>query len=251
MIRLLQATVFHARSRPRENRFRYSIFYLLIPVDALSKPRRVGLFSIDRGNFLGVRTRDYGDGVASPAAWIEKVLAEWRLPEANGEVLLMTLPRMCGYAFNPVSFWLCHDREGQLRAVLAEVRNTFGERHCYLCFHQDRRPFAPDDEIMARKVFHVSPFMAVEGEYRFRFCVTPERVAVTIDLLNGGETILRTSVAGTLAPLSSARLLWAVLRNPLYPLKVIGLIHYQAVKLFLKGVHHFHKPDPPPAAISR
>lgn len=251
MIRLLQATVFHARSRPRENRFRYGIFYLLLPVDTLSMPRRLGLFSIDRANLLGIRARDYGDGRTPPAVWIAKVLEDWRLPEANGEVLLMTLPRLFGYAFNPVSFWLCRDREGHLRAVLAEVRNTFGERHCYLCFHEDRRPIAPDDEIAARKVFHVSPFMAMGGEYRFRFCVTPERVAVAINLLEGGETVLRTSVAGTLAPLGSARLLWAVLRNPLYPLKVIGLIHYQAVKLFLKGMRHFRKPDPPPAAISR
>jgi uncharacterized protein len=251
MIRLLEAEVFHARTQPRANAFRYGVFYLLASVDTLSAPRRAGLFSIDRANVFGLRTRDYGDGKTSPAVWIRNVLAEWHLLEADGDIVLMTLPRMLGYAFNPVSFWLCNDRDGRLRAVLAEVRNTFGERHCYLCFHDDHRPIAADTEIAARKVFHVSPFMAMEGEYRFRFSITPERVAISINLLKDGETLLRTSVAGAHVPLTSARLLLAVLRNPLYPLKVIGLIHYQAAKLFLKGLRHFQKPDPPHVEITR
>ncbi len=213
-------------------------------------PRRLGLFSIDRANLLGIRARDYGDGRTPPAVWIAKVLEDWRLPEANGEVLLMTFAPAVRLRVQPRQLLAVpRPRGASARRARPEVRNTFGERHCYLCFHEDRRPIAPDDEIAARKVFHVSPFMAMGGEYRFRFCVTPERVAVAINLLEGGETVLRTSVAGTLAPLGSARLLWAVLRNPLYPLKVIGLIHYQAVKLFLKGMRHFR--DPPPAAISR
>ncbi len=220
-------------------------------MDTLSSSRRVGLFSIDRANLFGIRTRDYGDGKIAPAKWIRSVLAEWHFPEADGEIVLMTLPRMFGYAFNPVSFWLCNDRDGRLRAVLVEVRNTFGERHFYFCFHDDHRPIAADGEITARKVFHVSPFMAMEGEYRFRFSVTPERASIGINLLKDGEPLLRTSVAGTHAPLTSARLLWAVLRNPLHPLKVIGLIHYQAVKLFLKRTRHFHKPQPPSVAITR
>jgi DUF1365 family protein len=251
MIRLLEAEVFHARTQPRANVFRYGVFYLLASVDSLSNPRRTGLFSVDRANLFGLRTRDYGDGKTLPAVWIRNVLAEWHLPEADGDIVLMTLPRMLGYAFNPVSFWLCNDRDGRLRAVLAEVRNTFGERHCYLCFNRDHRPIAADTEITARKVFHVSPFMAMEGEYRFRFSITPERVAISINLLKDGEPLLCTSVAGAHVPLTSTRLLLAVLRNPLYPLKVIGLIHYQAVKLFLKGLRHFHKPEPPPVTISR
>jgi hypothetical protein len=251
MIGLLDATVFHARTQPRANKFRYGAFYIVAPVDELSRPRRVGLFSVDRANVFGLRTRDYGDGVTSPAAWIRIVLSSWHLNEADGEVRLMTLPRMFGYAFNPVSFWLCHDKEGGLRAVLAEVRNTFGERHSYLCYHDDHRAIAADDVLTSRKVFHVSPFMKMEGAYRFRFSAGQERMAVAIDLVDGCETLLRTSVTGRVAQLTSARLLRAVLTNPLYPLKVIGLIHYQAVKLFLKGLRHFHKPEPPSVTISR
>jgi len=250
-MRLLQAKIFHARIRPRVNAFHYRVFYLLISVSALSTPRRTGLFSIDGANLFGIRSRDYGDGKTPPAAWIRNVLAEWGLMEADGDIVLMTLPRMFGYAFNPVSFWLCNDSNGQLRAVLAEVSNTFGERHCYLCLHGDHRPILADAEITARKVFHVSPFMAMEGEYRFRFSVMPERIAIGIDLLKDGEPLLRTSVSGKHKPLTSVRLLQGVVGNPLYPLKVIGLIHYQAVKLFLKGLRHFHKPEPPSVTITR
>ena len=251
MIRLLQAEIFHARERPRPNHFRYRMSYLLVPVEALSSPRRIGLFSIGGQNLFSLYGRDYGDGVSPPADWIRGVLREWRLPEADGAIVLMTLPRIFGYAFNPVSFWLCHDCDGGLRAVLSEVRNTFGERHCYLCLHNDRRGIAPGDEIVARKVFHVSPFIAVDGEYRFRFSVTADRVAIAISLVKDGETLLRTSVAGRAAPLGKASLLGALLRNPLYPLKVIGLIHYQAIRLFLKGVRHLHKPEPPAAEVTR
>jgi hypothetical protein len=251
MMRLLEAKVFHARMQPRANKFRYGAFYIVVSADELSAPRRVGLFSIDRANLFSLRTRDYGEGHTSPSAWIANVLAQWGLVETDGEVRLMTLPRLFGYAFNPVSFWLCHDKQGQLRTVLAEVSNTFGERHSYLCFHDDHRPIAPSDTLTSRKAFHVSPFMSMEGEYRFRFSAEEERIAVAIDLVNDGETILRTSVAGALEPMSSLRLLWAALRNPLQPLKVIGLIHYQAVKLFLKGFRHFRKPEPPSIAITR
>ena len=251
MIGLLDATVFHARTQPRANKFRYGAFYIVAPVDELSQPRRIGLFSIDRANVFGLRTRDYGDGIAPPAVWIRKILSSWHLEEVDGEIRLMTLPRIFGYAFNPVSFWLCHDRNGGLRAVLAEVSNTFGERHSYLCFHDGHRVIVPDDVLTSHKVFHVSPFMSMEGEYRFRFSVEQDRVAVAIDLMKGGQVVLKTSVAGRVSPLTSTRLLWAVLANPLYPLKVIGLIHYQAVKLFLKGIRHFRKPEPPTVAISR
>jgi uncharacterized protein len=251
MIRLLDARVFHARMRPRRNQFRYGALYLVANVDALSLPRREGLFSVDRTNLFSIRPSDYGDGVTPPARWIRNVLDSWNVTEADGEAWLMTMPRILGYAFNPVSFWFCFDRDGALRAVLAEVNNTFGERHSYLCFRDDHGPIGPQDTVLARKVFHVSPFIEVEGEYSFKFSATAERVAVSIDLSDGDGVLLRTSVGGLAAPLTSMRLLGALVRNPLFPLKVIALIHYQAAKLFLKGVRHFGKPVPPALPISR
>jgi hypothetical protein len=131
------------------------------------------------------------------------------------------------------------------------VNNTFGERHSYLCFHDDHRTIAPGDVLTARKVFHVSPFIAVAGDYAFRFSAAGGRIAITINLGDQDGLLLRTAVGGRVARLTSWRLLGALVRNPLYPFKVIGLIHYQAVKLFLKGLPHFHKPPPPIGSISR
>jgi DUF1365 family protein len=250
MIRILDARIFHARSRPRKNAFRYGALYLMLPLTELSRARRIGLFSIDKANVFGIRTSDYGDGTRPPEQWIRQVLDDWRVPEADGEVWLMTMPRIFGYAFNPVSFWFCFDKAQQLRAMLAEVNNTFGERHCYLCFRDDHGVIDPQDALLSRKIFHVSPFIRVEGDYRFRISASAENVSVAIDLSDQDGPLLRTSVAGPLQPMTSTGLLRVLLRNPLTPLKVIALIHYQAVKLFLKGVRHFGKPEATAIPIS-
>jgi DUF1365 family protein len=249
MIQLLDAHIFHQRVRPRSNRFGYRALYCLLPLEALSKPR-AGLFAIDRPGLFSLRSADYGKSGITPAAHIHHVLQQWNLVEADGETELMTLPRVLGYGFNPVSFWLCRDKKGDLRAVMAEVNNTFGERHSYLCFHEDRRAIASGDILTARKAFHVSPFIDVQGDYTFRFRITRDRVAITIDLADGDGLLLRTAVGGRLQPLTSISLIRTLLENPLYPFKVIGLIHYQAVKLFLKGIRHFRKPAPPAIEIS-
>jgi len=250
MIRLVAARIFHARLRPHRNAFRYRATYLTIPIRAFLPGRPGALLSIDRANLFSLRTRDYGDGVSPPGDWIARILAEWNLPEADGEIVLMTIPRVLGYAFNPVSFWFCCDRAGGLRAVLAEVNNTFRERHSYICFHADRRPIEARDVLTARKLFHVSPFIAVKGEYCFRFSNAPDRVAVTIDLSDEDGLLLKTSVAGAARPLTAARLFGTLLANPFLPLKVALLIHYQAVKLFLKRVRHCRKPPAPAVSIS-
>jgi hypothetical protein len=247
MAGMLAARVFHARTRPRRNHFHYGATYVALGIRELM-PRRAGLFSIDRRNLFGLRTRDYGDG--EPVAWIARILREWNVPEADGDVTLLTMPRVFGYAFNPVNFWFCHDANGGLRTVLAEVNNTFGERHTYLCAHDDRRIISATDVLTARKIFHVSPFLERGGEYLFRFAVVEGAISVAIDLCDNDGVLLRTSIAGALTPLTSGGLLRALLANPLMPLKVIGLIHYQAIKLFLKRVQHVRKPPPPVASIS-
>lgn len=248
MASLFAATVFHARVRPRRNHFRYGATYLAIALSEL-KSGRSGLFSIDRRNLFGLCRSDYGDG--DPSRWIARVLREWNLHEANGAVTLVTMPRVLGYVFNPVNFWLCFDTAGGLRVVLAEVSNTFGERHSYLCFHSDRRVIEVNDVLSARKIFHVSPFLELGGDYLFSFAVTEKNIAVVIDLADSDGLVLRTSVSGALTPMTSEGLLRALLRNPWMPLKVIALIHYQAAKLFVKRVQHVRKPPAPTESVSR
>jgi len=243
--------VMHARLRPRANRFRYPVFFLRVP---LHRPEslRGPFFSLDRWNLLSFHRRDYGprDGSAL-LPWIRDLLRREGLDRADGEVWLQTFPRVFGYVFNPVSFWLCHDRHGALRAVLCEVNNTFGESHNYLLAHPDQRPIAAGDRLDARKLFHVSPFCAVRGHYRFRFDLGGARERVRIDYDDGEGTLLVTSVDGTGRPLDARGIARALLCYPWMTLGVIARIHWQALKLWSKGVPLFRKPAPPVEELSR
>ena len=243
--------VAHARTRPRRNAFHYKLCYFAIPVSEWTGGTRGGFFSIDRFNLFSIRSKDYGDGATPPGKWIAGILGEQGFSEADGEIVLLTLPRLLGYAFNPVSFWFCFDRDKQLRAVLAEVNNTFGERHCYLCFHETHEPITKTARLVLRKMFHVSPFMEVKGSYRFRFDYDADRIGVQIDLLDEEGVILATSMSGRPQAITALGLLKTAFGYPLQTVKVVALIHYQAVKLFLKGVRNYRKPEPPEALVSR
>jgi DUF1365 family protein len=153
-----------------------------------------------------------------------------------------------GFTFKPVSFWYCHRTDATLRAVVVEVNNTFGERHCYLL---DAPAFGVEQR--AAKVFHVSPFCPVEGGYRFRFMVTPDRsrTVARIDFDDAQGPLIETSVSGALLPLNRQTVRRALWRYPAMTLGVVARIHWQAVKLFLKKVRFFGKPPPPSHFITR
>ncbi|HXJ01996.1 MAG TPA: DUF1365 domain-containing protein [Micropepsaceae bacterium] len=235
---------------PKRNAFRYGVFYLRIRLEDLSKPSKRGLFSIDSFNLFSLFSRDYTFRSAPVREGISTALANFECQDADAEILLLTLPRVLGYAFNPVSFWLCYDAGRNLRAVIAMVNNTFGERHCYLCCHEDRRPIGEDDWLQADKTFHVSPFLAVEGFCRFRFACDKERIAAWINPYDSERLMLATSLIGKVKA-NWDRFLFCFFRYPLVTLRVITLIHYQAAKLSTKGLRRHHKPAPPLSEISR
>ena len=182
---------------------------------------------------------------------IRTLLAREGLSRADGEVWLQTFPRVLGYVFNPVSFWLCHDRAGKLRAVLCEVNNTFGEHHNYLLAHPDERPIEPGDVLSAGKVFHVSPFCEVAGGYRFQFALDPAAIRVRIDYDDPAGKLLATSVSGRAQALTSARLAMAFVLYPWMTAAVIARIHWQALRLWVKGVRFVPKPEPPVQETTR
>ena len=249
-IAFVSTRVAHARLRPKRNSFRYQVPYVVVSAQLLGARRSYGLFSIDAFNLFSVRTNDYGHENRRGFDWVRGVLAQRGLKEADGDVELVTIPRVLGFAFNPVSFWLCFDRARALRAVIAEVNNTFGERHFYVCAHADHKPIAPEDRLSSDKVFHVSPFMKVEGHYMFTFSAHPESLGVRIDLHDAEGLILTTSLAGRREPLSNRNLALAFFLNPFLMLKVLGLIHYQALRLWAKGIAPVRKPTPPTEVIS-
>jgi DUF1365 family protein len=246
----IEARVMHARSRPKRNSFVYRVPYLALTERALAERGRSGVLSVDRGNLFSVRTKNYGADGLTGAAFVRDVLMRYQVHEADGEIVLVTMPGILGFAFNPVSFWLCLDKDALLRTVIAEVNNTFGERHFYVCKHGDHRAIEPQNTIVAEKMFHVSPFMPVEGHYQFAFSWNEGGFGARIDLHDAEGLILTTSMAGRREAVTSWRLVRGLLANPLLMFKVLGLIHYQAVRLWAKGVRHFRKPPPPAEQIS-
>jgi uncharacterized protein len=194
---------------------------------------------------LSFYDRDHGDGRGpergGALAWLDELLAQSGITDADGEAWLHCYPRVWGFTFKPVSFWYCHHRDNSLRAIVVEVNNTFGERHCYLLD-------APRYGVEQRtdKVFHVSPFCAVQGDYRFRFMRTAsDRTVVRIDHGDADGPLLQTSVSGDLVPLTRASVRRALWRYPAMTWGVVARIHWQAVKLWCKGIPYFSKPIAP------
>lgn len=242
--------VMHERTRPTHNRFIYPLATLRIPLSRLGQ-LKVPLLGVDRPGLFSLHSRDHGARDGSPLLpWIRELLRAQGLAEADGEIVLQTMPRMFGYLFNPVSLWFCHDRYGRLRAVLAEVNNTFGERHNYLVAHPDRRPILAGDELKASKVFHVSPFFPVRGEYRFRFARQGGVVSTAIDYWEGGRCQLATRLSGHEQPLTGRALAAWLARLPFMTFGVIARIHWQALRLALRRVPFHRKPLPPTEEIS-
>ena len=242
---LLLGHVMHRRLRPAVNAFVYPVFYVQLPLRDLASAA-CGIFSVDRCNVLSFYSKDHGPRDGSPLLpWIESLLARHGLA-SDGEIVLQTFPRVLGCVFNPVSFWYCHDRAARLTAILAEVNNTFGGTHSYL-LHRHGEPMADGDELRAEKLFHVSPFNEIEGGYRFRFQLERTVQQAHIDYDDAEGELLLTSISGKPSPWSAGALLGAFLRMPFLTLGIIIRIHWQALKLWLKGVpFRGAHPVPPP-----
>jgi DUF1365 family protein len=249
---LVEGQVMHRRTRPVQNAFAYPAFCLRLPLSRLEELPVLGIARNRRG-VLSFDDRDHGARDGSPLLpWIRALLAREGI-DAPGEVVLHAFPRVLGYVFNPVSFWVCHDASGQVAAVLAEVNNTFGERHHYVVAHPDGRPIADGDTLVARKVFHVSPFCDVRGRYAFRFHFGPERWLARIDYFDddGDVPLIATSISGAARPLTRRGARSLLMRYPAFTVGVVARIHWQAAKLWAKRVPFFAKPAPPASLTSR
>ncbi len=238
MLKLAKAKVWHKRLKPRVNEFSYKVFYLcfsLREIEALKDSLKLDKFGI-----LSFYNKDHGarDG-SSLKSWILDLLKPYEIEP--DDIVLLSYPRVFGYVFNPVSFWYCL-KNGELIAVLAEVNNTFGESHNYLVFHPDKRPIQPGDKLVAEKVFHVSPFVKVEGNYTFSFGINETHCFGCIGHSDAEGKLLETSVHCKLENLTRKSLTKELRNSPLMTLMVISLIHWQALKLFLKKVKYNIKP---------
>ena len=243
----------HTRLMPRHHAFAYATYFLMLPMRAL-RQHGSGELAMNRRALLSFHDADHGDGRSAMAggalAWLDELLASEGVTDALGEVWLHCFPRVLGYCFKPVSFWYCHNNSNELRAIVVEVNNTFGERHCYLL---DAPRYGA--ELKAAKVFHVSPFCKVEGSYRFRFMRTGKpglgRTVARIDFDDAAGPVLQTSVSGVLEPLTRKTSRKAFWRYPAMTLGVILRIHWQAFCLWRKDHQIFRKPAPPESFVTR
>lgn len=240
----------HTRLRPRRHALRYRIFMLLLDLDDLpALDRRLRWFSLGRFNLLSFHPKDHGDGSDAPLrGQVERHLAAAGVSINGGAIRLLCMPRVLGYGFNPISLYFCHRPGGELAAVLYEVTSTFGERHSYLIPHASGEAAEPVQGVAKR--LHVSPFMEMALRYAFRVCTPSDTVRVAIDASDAEGTILSTSFTGRRHPFTDREILWACASHPLLTLKVIAAIHWEALKLLLKGVPLHAGPPAPKAPVT-
>lgn len=232
--------VMHGRLFPKRNYFTYGIYYLALPLSKLAniplahnRFAPMSFYDCDHGQCDGSDLED----------WARGILADYNIKSADGDITLICMPRIMGYVFNPVSFWFCHDKDNNLRAVLCEVHNTFGERHTYLCAHEDHRPITHDEALKGDKLFHVSPMLKREGFYTYRFDTRDDKFGVWIDFYNAdGQKQLVTSLIGKFQTMDQSMLRKAFWGHPLITFKAIILIHWQAFKLLSKGIKYISRP---------
>lgn len=246
---LAPGLVTHARLRPAPHRFRYRVFNILIDIDRLDEANRAcRLFSVGRFNLAGFDPRDHGaeDGAALRAQ-IDSWLAEAGLAARADRVLLWCYPRILGHVFDPLSIYFAY-RDGRLEALIYAVRNTFGERHAYVA-PINAGEFGPEGVRQSRdKLFYVSPFVEMAMRYHFRIRPPGERLTVRILETDREGPLLSATFSGAVRPLTGAGLLAAFLRSPLLSVKILGGIHFEALRLWLKGVRLVTRPAPPPPA---
>lgn len=248
---LYEGTVSHRRLSPSPHRFRTGVYYLLLNLDELGDlAERVRPFGVNTRAVTSFDDRDHFEPSNEPVrAKLERWLSDRGIDLPGGPVLLLTNLRVFGYVFNPVSYFYCCDPDGVVQFIVAEVNNTFGETYCYLL--DDLAPLGSRAVRSRReKVFHVSPYMEISGvDYDWIFTAPEERLNVHIDEFRGGEKFFDATLSLRRRPLTSRTLTSALLRYPHVTLRTITLIHWQALRLWLKGAPFHKKPAPPSGAL--
>lgn len=233
--------VMHRRLQPRRHQFRYRAWWLLLDLDELPRlAGRLRWLSLERFNLFSFYARDYGHEPAPLRLQIERRLAVASIAYDGGPIRLLCMPRVLGYAFNPLSIYFCHRRDGRIAALVYEVHNTFGERHSYAI------EAAPcEDRVIrqtAAKSLHVSPFMDMDMRYEFRVTRPGETLTVGISGADGGATLINASLSARRRELTDRQLLRLLVTQPLVTFKVIGAIHWEALRLLGKRLRIYPHP---------
>ena len=236
---IYNGTVVHKRLKPRIHFFRYKVFSLLIDLSELNiLDKDVNFFSYNKFNLISFFDKDHGDrDGTSLVEWVKKNLNENKIENKNIRIKLLCYPRILGYVFNPLSVFYVYNNKEELISILYEVKNTFGEQHTYIFKVENDNLLQHNCE----KKFHVSPFIEMNCNYFFRILKPSEKISVIIDQYQFNEKILYASQDGTRTDLTSFQLIKSYLKNPLMTFKIISAIHFEAFKLWAKGIRFIKK----------
>lgn len=244
--------VMHKRLQPVRHRFVYRVFSMLLELDELpALDRRLRLFAYNRRGVFSFLDRDHGPRDGRPLRpWVEAQLARQGIALSGGRILLHCFPRVLGLGFNPLSVFWCYDAGGVLKAILYEVKNTFGEQHVYLVAIDE--PPAPGAALrhVRDKIFYVSPFIDMTARYAFKVREPEARLSIAINETGPNGAILVAMHTGERRRLGDAQLLRAFMSYPFLTLKVVGGIHWEALKLWLKGASFHRRPQPPREGVT-
>jgi uncharacterized protein len=248
---LLFGHVMHRRFFPVQYRFVYRVLGVLLDLDRIGEVARGHRwFSHNGFNLFAFHDRDHGAGDGTPLrAWLLGNIDRLGLKLPIGRIEIQCMPRVFGYGFNPLSTWYCYGPKDELLAILAEVHNTFGERHGYL-LHLGGEAMPWPVRHGHAKGFHVSPFVGMQADYRFRFARSGDESSIVIHEYQDQQLMLVAVQRGTLRPFTDGNLLRAALAFPFLTLKVVVLIHWHALKIWLRGATYYPKPAPPPEEVT-
>tara|TARA_B100001115_G_scaffold145308_1_gene113477 strand:+ start:694 stop:1452 length:759 start_codon:yes stop_codon:yes gene_type:complete len=236
---IYNGTVIHKRFKPKIHFFKYRVFSLLIDLSELDiLDKKINYFSYNKFNLISFFDKDHGerDG-SSIVEWVKKNLNENGLNTENIKIKLLCYPRILGYVFNPLSVFYVYDINEKLVSILYEVKNTFGEQHTYI-FRVENNSLLQHN---CEKKFHVSPFIEMDCNYFFRILKPAEKISVIIDQYQSNEKILYASQDGKRADFTSSELIKSYLKHPLMTFKIISAIHFEAFKLWIKGIRFIKK----------
>lgn len=247
--RIFEGRVFHKRFKPKVHSLAYKVCSFLIDLDELDQlDQSLKFFSHNRFNLISFWDKDHGRGDGQPLRpYVENILAQGGLDLKGGAIRLLCYPRLFGYVFNPLSVYYCYDIDDNLKAIIYEVSNTFGERHSYVIEATDGGELIQQ---RCQKGFYVSPFMEMECEYAFKMVPPKDKISIDITQSDAEGVLLKANFTGTELAISNASLLRILGRYPLMTLKVIVGIHWEALKLWRKGMKLVKRPPAPENPIT-
>ena len=236
---IYNGTVIHKRFKPKIHFFKYKVFSLLIDLSELDNlDKRIGFFSYNKFNLISFFDKDHGDRDGSSVInWVKKNLKENDVNCENIRIKLLCYPRILGYVFNPLSIFYVYDKNDKLISLLYEVKNTFGEQHTYIFKIKENNLLKHNCE----KKFHVSPFIEMNCSYFFRTLKPADKISIIIDQYQLNEKILYASQDGKRTDFTTSELIKSYLKHPLMTFKVIAAIHFEAFKLWTKGIKFIQK----------